>query len=437
MRAVVFALSLAACEPPPADGPNLLLVVLDDIGPEKTSVYGDPGAPPTPNLEALAAEGIRFDRAYADPVCSPTRAGLLTGRHAFHYGIGTYLTTRSGWWLPEAEVTLAEALVGYETAAIGKFHVGGPKDGPPNGSFALDQGFGHYEGAPDNLQGGVLSDGLREDYFHYERLDGDAWSIVDDYATVDVTDAALRAVDTLREPWFVHVGYHGAHAPWHAPPDDLDPLGVEAGDPAPVLFDGMVASLDQEIGRLLDGLDADLRARTLIVVIGDNGTPGQVKTGDHEGLPGKETVYEGGTRVPLIVAGGHVGQVGTIDALVSHVDVFATLLAASGVPAEVPSDSVSFLPLLDDPLAPSPRDHVYAEVFLPRGPGPHTERYDRMVRGERFKLVRLLDQPDQLFDLDADPLERNDLLAAPLDTDAEAARAALADLMNAYTLLAP
>lgn len=418
-----------ACAPVGSDGPNFLVVVWDDVGTDKVGVYGEnPEPPATPNLDALAAEGMLFRRAYANPLCSPTRAGLVTGRYAFRYDIGSYLTTNSGWELPPSEVTVAEALWRggrYDSAAAGKWHLGGPEDSPGHPPHAEKFGFRTYVGAPDNLMGGTLADGLDEDYFHYERIDDGDWSIVDGYATLDLTDDAISLLGQLEEPWLLWVGYHAAHMPWHAPPDPLNPNGVEARDPAPLRFDAMVQSLDIELGRLLAAMTPEAREHTTIIVIGDNGTPKDVKTGPQAGLPGKGKVYEGGTRVPLVVAGASVVDAGTeSDALVSHTDLFATLTDLAGVDADVPEESISFAPNLVDATLPA-RDFAYAEVFLPRGPGPHTERYDRMLRGDRYKLVRRLDEPDELYDLLDDPTEQVDLLSEPLSSDAETALRAL------------
>jgi len=433
-----IAILVAACgpeaelsAPDPVVRPNVLLIVLDDVGVDKVAAYGDPDAPPTPHLDALAADGVRFERAYADPMCSPTRAGILTGRHGFRYGIGTFLPLFPRYSLPDGEVTLAEALVGYESAAAGKFHLGGDLDMRPHPAFALDQGFDRYDGKPNNLHGAVTLTDV-EDYFHYDSLDEDGrWRVSEGYLTTDETDTALRWLPTLREPWFLQVGYHAAHAPWHAPPDSLDPTGADDDDPIGVLHDAMVASVDQEIGRLLAGLAPEVRERTVIIVVGDNGTPSEAATAERVGLPGKATLYEGGVHVPLIVAGGVVRGRGVSDALISHVDLYATVLDLVGSTAPRGGDATSFAALLDDPGAPGTRDHVYAEYFGPNGPGPYDFRV-RMVRGERHKLIRATDGSEMLFDLEADPLERTNLLAGPLDPASDAALATLRAHLAAY-----
>jgi hypothetical protein len=114
---VALCAFVVSCAPARSDGPNFLVVVWDDVGTDKVGAYQEhPNPPATPNLDALAAEGMLFQRAYANPFCSPTRAGLVTGRHAFRYGIGSYLTTRSGWSLLDDPTERADLLTGSLSA---------------------------------------------------------------------------------------------------------------------------------------------------------------------------------------------------------------------------------------------------------------------------------------------------------------------------------
>jgi arylsulfatase B len=294
--------------------PNVLVILADDIGTDNIRVYGEADdAPRTPNIDALAAQGVRFRNAYANPVCSPTRAALLTGRYARRTGLGAIVGWTDTTELALEEVTLAEFLdegpFDYSTAAIGKWHLSGPQT--PN---AFDhpnlQGFDSFAGTIHNLYFEDESqeekrDGEPSDYFHYDRVVDGVLTRSDRYATRQQTDDALEAIHTLEEPWFVYLAYNAAHSPFQAPPGSE--LGPRASDVQ--RYDATIEEMDTQIGRLLDGLESK-RQRTIVIFLADNGTPKEVVTAPYLPKHAKATLYEGGTNVPLIVAGPGVTQRG-------------------------------------------------------------------------------------------------------------------------------
>ena len=370
--------------------PNVLLIVADDVGTDKLAAYREhPRTPRTPRLDALAAQGILFRNAYATPLCSSTRAALLTGRHGRRNGVGALVRGDGKWELPLEEVTLAELLerggADYASAAIGKWHLSGPHTASALRHPNL-QGFEHFAGVIQNL----YFDGAPEasNYFHYHKIVDGVFTQVDEYATTVTTDDALAALARMPEPWFLYVAYNAAHAPLHVPPGS----DLPAGAPKSALYDAMVENLDQEIGRLLDGIPAEPRRRTLVVFLGDNGTDPNAILPPRDPEQGKATLYEGGINVPLLVAGPGVTRPGTVsNALVHVVDVLPTVAELAGIDPALTGkalDGRSFARVLSEPSSPGPRRFVYSERFEPLGPGPYRVDW-RAVRDERYKLIEL------------------------------------------------
>ena len=224
-----------APDPPqtPGDRPNVLVVLLDDIGVEKVGAYGEspPGVTPpcTPNMDALATAGVLFRNAWTNNVCSPTRAQLLTGRHGFRTGIGGLVNgfdTAEGLAI-DLETTLPQALAGYATAAVGKWHLAAPAQGLQH---PLEAGFGAYAGSLYNLNS----------YSNWVKtFDADGDGVLDQacelrYATTDSTDDAIGFARTLASPWFLYVAYNAPHMPVHAPPPALIQNGCESKFNVPV-----------------------------------------------------------------------------------------------------------------------------------------------------------------------------------------------------------
>jgi arylsulfatase A-like enzyme len=355
---------------------------------------------------------VLFRNAYTYPTCSASRAAFLTGRYGRRNGMGGIVDLDdSDWELPLKEVTVPEALARggepWHAAAIGKWHLAGFRT-PSAFRHPGLQGFERVRGALGNLPN-TDDPARRGDYFQYlKNVDGaPVWTT--SYATVDTTDDAIAAMRDLPEPRFVWVAYNAVHVPLHWPPSALAPGGHEPG-PVP-MHDAMVRSLDAEVGRLLDALTPEQRATTTIVFVGDNGTDQKVVEPPFDPKHGKATLYEGGTGVPLIVAGAGVTGRGESRALVHAVDLLPTVLELAGVSAEgLPLDGVSFASALRDPASPGQRNFVYTERFAPIGAGPYTADFVA-IRDQRYKLLRTRQGDLVLFDLqgrndDGSPLER-------------------------------
>lgn len=418
--------------PAPAH-PNLLVIVADDLGTDLVGFQGEAAhPPPTPNLDALAGQGVWFRHAYTYPTCSASRAAFLTGRYGRRNGMGGIVELDATTWeLPLAEVTIPEALdrsVEYASAAVGKWHLSG--HATPHGfHHPLDQGFDAHRGCLGNLVLTSRDDGRRGDYHHYERaVDGvPAWR--EGYATVDTTDDALALARTLPTPWFLWVAYNAPHTPVDRPPDALrvDPAAAtEAAE-----FVNVVAALDAEIGRLLEGLTPEQRRATTVVFVGDNGTDQAFVRPPFDPTHGKPTLFEGGTGVPWVVAGAGVSGRGESAALVHAVDLLPTLLElAHADPGGLVLDGVSFAASLRDPAAPGARRTVYTERFSPIGPPPY-ELDLAAIRDERYKVLRTKAGTWQVADLqgrhDDGPLTPLARLRGP---EARRARALQAELQR-------
>lgn len=422
--------------------PNILILVLDDLGVDNLAAYGlTENVPKTPNLDLLFKRGIRFLNAWSNPVCSPTRATIMSGRYSFRTGV-EYTVVEGGTPLALREITLAELVnagsPAYATGAFGKWHLGNVSVG---GGWAPNlAGFDHYSGALRNLH-------PPETYFNWRKVTNGSSEVVNGYITTDTVDDVVQWIAGVDGPWLAYVGFHAVHTPYHAPPAALHSVDLStAGDPtvdSRPYFEAMLEALDTEIGRLMIEAEIDLDD-TYVLVVGDNGTEMQAIVPPFSPTKGKGTAYQGGVHVPLLVAGPAVAEPGATSAvLVNTSDIHATvaelaglslsgnLLGASmgpthggappgtivGPPALF--DSVSLVPYLLSPDRPSIRTYALAELVQKAGTPQAITR--RAVRNKRFKLIMREVPPDPLefefYDLKLDPFETQDLLLGALTGD--------------------
>ena len=381
--------------------PNVLLIMTDDQG------YGDLGCHGntqlrTPNLDRLAAQSVQFSRFHVCPVCAPTRASLMTGRYNYRTGaIDTYLGR--AMMHPE-ETTLAEHLgaAGYRTGIFGKWHLG---DHYP--LRAMDQGFqeslvhrGGGIGQPSDPPGGEHY--LDPILTHNGRLGRHAG-----YCTDIFTDAAIRFIEAERDrPFFAYLATNAPHAPLEVAETDAAPYRAMRLDDNVARTYGMIANVDENIGRLLARLTAlGLDERTIVVFLTDNGPAGPRFNAGMRGRKG--AVYDGGIRVPCFVRWTRRFAPGRpIDRIAAHIDLAPTLLEACGVPAagDAAFDGRSLLPLLDDPRAQWPDRTLFFQWH--RGDEPVAFRACA-VREPRYKLI----DGKELYDMVEDPGETRDLAA--------------------------
>jgi predicted outer membrane repeat protein len=390
---------------------NILVIIADDIGLDSLSRWNsdaDASYPPVPTIEALAERGITFTQAYANPTCSPTRAAILTGRNGWRTGV---LSPNSPD-LPDSEVTLpelfAEQELDYELASFGKWHLGGGDTGPNDTG-----GWPHFSGS---LGGSLGSESQPRTYYNWTKVvDGVSTSLTDAYATSEnVTDAVDWIDEQGTNNWFAWIGFNAAHTPFHKPPVDLHsyslPAGAPTNNPRPH-FEAMIESMDSEMGRLFAGIDTN---ETTIIFLGDNGTDASVTQPPYD-ITGraKGTLYEGGTHVPMIVAGPDVVDGGRTNGSVVHcADLFATILELAGgtLPDSGGEDSRSLVPIFENqPFAPS-NDWILVESDSLLG----NTTTGRAIRNDRYKLIRIVGRNDQFYDMSVDELESTNLLNGTL-----------------------
>ncbi len=420
----VAATVLAALGRLVAQQPNLLVIIPDDLGVDAVGCYGAPSSPPTPVLDAIAAAGVRFTNAFVNASCTPSRAAILTGRFAFRSDATAALPPGAMGMVGSA-VTIAAALndAGYSTAMIGKWHLGnrfGPQT--PN-TF----GFQRFEG--------VLDSGVPNPY-QWSKVTNGTSSLCTTYIMTDEVNTAIQWIQARTGPWALVLTPTLPHQPYHAPPANLHTQNLAGLDPAitPLpFFRAMVQAMDTEIGRLLTTLGPTVLGNTNVVVVADNGTDGAVAQAPLDATHAKGSMFDGGTRVPLLIRGPAVTAApgSTATELISGVDLFPTLLAMCGIsyPSAAlagiaqPLDGVSILPALAGQSGYG-RSFIYSEVSgTPLGQG-------YTVRTANHRLVRYtlaLPQHQEFFDLAIDPLQSTDLLMAPL---VAATQVPFDDLMN-------
>ena len=424
--ALVLALSAAA-----QASNNILLIIADDYGTDASSLYNtSPGAdlPPTPNIAALATNGVRFSNAYAYPVCSPTRSAMLTGRYGFRTGTGNVISPPSNNLLKASEFTLpdafaANAVLGYQLKHFGKWHLTGTGGASANLGPCTIGGWPAFAGS---LYGEVRLNGVitGATYTNWTKVVSNGitatTSTASTYATTDVVNDAVSWIQTqttANKPWFAWVAFNAPHTPFHLPsPATLCPHYTSLpGTTAHInanprsYYNAAVEALDTEIGRLLASVDL---AKTTVIFVGDNGTPGQVLQTPFPSGHGKDTLYEGGIRVPLIIRGPNVVSPNrTADGFTHIVDLYATILelagisAANTVAANIILDSRSLIPVLQNQAAPPTR--LYTEEFDTNDPALG----GRVLRDDRYKIIRKGTGIDEFYDLQADPYESTNLLA--------------------------
>ncbi len=415
---------------------NVVFILVDDWGVTDAGVQGGDYFE-TPNIDRFARESLRFTQAYAAaPVCSPTRAAIMTGRSPARLDLTIWhegardggpkgrrlLAAEATPDLPREEVTLAELFKrkNYFTAHVGKWHLGRPAFYPETQGFDVNIG-GTYWGAPSTFHfpyRGVWSKGDPE--FRYVPVGPGKPG---DYLTDKLTDHALEIIDNRKnQPFFLSLWYHTVHTPIEAKPETIGrfekkPRGKNHRHE---VYAAMVASLDENVGRVLKRLDQlNLAKNTVVVLTSDNGgvdfpsgkSDNRPPTSNAPFRSGKGTLYEGGVRVPLMIRWPGRTRAGSLcDTPVTSQDFFPTL-AAGLVPEakDLPkSDGVNLLPLLSNPKAGlPPRVHAwhYPHYYPRMTPGSSLRDGDwkliHFYEDNRFELYNLADDPGEQTNLAA------------------------------------
>jgi arylsulfatase A len=410
--AVLAVLVLAPARP--ADRPNVILILADDFGFECVGANGGTSYR-TPNLDRLAAGGARFTRAHVQPLCTPTRVELMTGRS----NVRNYVDFGN---FPASETTFAQLFkkAGYATGVFGKWQLGREVDLPKRLGFDTACLWQHTRRPPRYANPGLEIDGVEKDFKNGE------------YGPDVVNAHALDFIAKHRDaPFFLYYPMMLTHDPFQPTPDspDWDPaLQGEQKKRNGKHFGEMVAHLDKLVGTVLSKLDElKLRENTLIVFLGDNGTLGSVtsRLGDGEVRGGKGKTTARGMHVPLIASWpAALRAPRVVDDLVGAVDVLPTLCEAAGVPVPGNLDGRSFLPQAKGDVG-APREWLYS-WYSPR------QNADVTVKECAFDRDWKLYRDGRFFDLKADVDEVKPLALEGLTGDAAAAAAKLRSALDRF-----
>jgi arylsulfatase B len=428
---LLTTLGHAASSPTTAPQPNLLIIVADDLGFADVGFNGGKIIA-TPNLDRLARSGVNLTDFRAQPMCSPTRAGLLTGRWPIRFGMmRAVVPPWSKFGFPQEENTLPELLApwskhdatrgepdgrystgqapaGYEQRAIvGKWHLGQARRAHLPLAHGFTRFYGHYNGAIDYFT--HERDGER-DWHHDERTVRE-----EGYSTDLLGAEAARIIREApaRKPWLVYVPFNAPHSPFQAKDEDLKKY--EHLKPAHRTYAAMVDSMDQAIGKILAAVDARSDAdNTLVLFFSDNGGIPKVGSSNGPYREGKLTVYEGGTRVCAAIRWPKGGLTGgkRFDGRIGYIDVLPTLLAAAGVKAPDNLDGINFLPALrGEGKLPERPWFTYMHQNPTAHASVHLGNWKLVAHGDFFAA-----KPDprttfELYDLANDVAEKNDLAA--------------------------
>jgi arylsulfatase A-like enzyme len=394
------AAALAARPLAAAPQPNVIIILADDLGWRDVGFHGSEIR--TPNIDRLASNGIEFSRFYSNPVCSPTRSALMTGRSAMRLGV-MYSVIRP--WLdygvPVQEHFMPESFraAGYQTAITGKWHLGHSRVAYMPNSRGFDHAYGHVNGAID--------------YFTHVRDGGLDWhrngkSVREEgYSTDLIAAEASRFIRNRKpqRPFFLYVPFNAPHTPLQAPPDRIERYAPIA-DKRRRTFAAMVDSMDAGVGTILRTLEEQKVAdNTIVLFFSDNGGPVAQAARNTPLRGAKGTCWEGGLRVPAILSWPGRLKPGTSKQVIAAIDVFPTLAGAAGVrPAnKLPFDGKDLWTNIAAGRA-EPREDLFFAVEA-----GNTVHY--AVHRREWKLVREGAQ-DHLFRIDEDPNEERDLAPA-------------------------
>jgi arylsulfatase A-like enzyme len=384
--------------------PNVLFIISDDQGLDASAQYSlSDDLPNTPALNELAQQGITFDNMWVTPVCSTTRGTIITGK----YGINSSVESVPANLSIEHEI-LQQYLKAntetahYQSAVFGKWHLG---IGSGNDSHPNDVGVDYYAGNLSNLS----------DYYDWPLTINGITENVAEYHSTKITDLAANWISEQDTPWFAWVAYSAPHSPFHLPPQslherNLSGTDVDINNNKRAYYLAAIEAMDSEIGRLISTLDEDTRDNTLIIFIGDNGTPsGVIDTAVYSSSHAKGSLYQGGVATPFVVSGKGVSRMNVRETtLVTATDLFATIANIAGTTETTVHDSHSFKALLSDEVN-LDRSYIYTAYKSDDMTGWTT-------RSQEYKLIELDDGSQQLFSL-LDGFGETDNLLPTSDTE--------------------
>lgn len=400
---------------------NVVLIIADDLGSNWCGFQENKvDTVNMPNVRKLLSRGVRFSNAWANPVCSPTRSGILTGRYSFRTGVGNVVTNTMQ--LDTAEITIpkllknANAPTKYAVANVGKWHLQAPM--PANYNNPSKMGWDYYAG--------VFTGQPVSTYTNWAKVTNGVASNSTNYLTTETTNDAINWLNQQNnKPFFLWLAFNSPHLPYHLPPDSLILNKTLSGTAADIqtnpksYFKVMAEAMDNQIGKIVEWLEVNNKMdNTDIIFIGDNGNAGRTVQGTLT-TKAKSTVYQEGIHVPFIISGPSVINQGRVsNALVNVQDLFATIVELAGytnwqtqIPTTKPVDSKSLVPILKN-TATEARPWAYSEVF---DVSTTSETNSRAIRNATYKLMYFdSSKVQEFYNLATDANERANLLTRPL-----------------------
>lgn len=402
MRRIIFPVSLCLClfscgekgpyfqgiaDLSPASGESVLLILVDDLGSEHIEISGIGNGVPTPALDSLASTGVYFERAWSNPICSPTRVSVQTGERPDMHGVGDALrATEPGMAL--SSTTIAEAVPdNYRTSYFGKWHAG-ESAGPLTPNM---QGYEHFSGLLHSEQPG----GKPESHYDWYQTVNGVTSRQTRWHTSVLVDEAIAW--GWEQPFFSIVAPWDPHKPWECPPQELDSQCSDT-DSDVSRYRSMVRALDKEVGRLVESLPPGV----VVIFVSDNGSPEEVVQPPVRGHKG--TAYEGGVRVPLLIS-SPAAIPHRVSSPVMVGDLFSTVVELTGG-SYVSESSISLVPQFYG----DEQNHQFlvAERF---GSATSIAATDG-----RFKVLFFGQGRKECYDLQVDPFESNSIWVPSCNT---------------------
>lgn len=393
---------------PHTNTPNILLIIADDIGKDAINGFSKGAIKPlTPNIDVLRNNGLSFTNFWVYPTCSPTRSSVITGKYGYRTGVKW-----AGDQLNANETILQkyirdETNNAYTSALVGKWHLSGSDTGVNPESFGIDYYAGILRGDVDN-------------YYNWQLSEDEISTNQREYTTTKFTDLAINWIQQQNKPWFMWLAYNAPHIPFHVPPTEMHNQGnlptYSNGLDLMPYYIAAIEAMDFQIGRLLENISDDERENTIIIFIGDNGTPVQVVQSPYSRFTAKGTLFQGGINSPMFISGKGVTRKGIDHNLITGTDLFATIAGIAGVPVQEIHDSKSFTTLFtsETPM----REFQYSEM-------DNGNINSWTISNGQFKLIIDANGNDQMFNLENDPYEETDILGGVLSSEEINARTEL------------
>lgn len=398
---------------PTENTPNILLIIADDLGKDAINGFSEGNIKPTtPNIDAVRNSGLSFTNFWSYPTCSPTRASILTGKYGYRTGVK---------WASD-ELGLSETVLQkyindqtnnkYSTAIVGKWHLSG------NSSTFNPEilGIDYYAG---------LIRGEAQSYYNWLLTEDGTSNIVTEYATTKFTNLATDWINQQDKPWFLWLAYNAPHTPFHVPPSEMHSQGFlpefSSGMDETPYYMASIEAMDFQIGKLLENVSEEERNNTVIIFIGDNGTPNQVAQSPYTFFTAKGSLNQGGINVPMFISGKGVLRTGNDENLITSTDLFSTIAQIAGVSANEINDSKSFKSLLSQ--SETVRNFQYCEK------DDGTNNLWTISNGG-YKLLKNANGNDEFYDLNNDPYEQNNLINGTLTTTENTIKSELETELN-------